>query len=796
MNSEIITLNKQQNKWNNLPDDLKRLNQWCFSVLPDKAPLYWNNQQDKPLNASPVTGPFHSFEDVCAIARYLQNAESLECAIGFVFKQENNFAVADFDIKDKTNTDKPELFTTKEQAEFAASTVAIADSYSEISTSRRGLHLIAKYNGQFSGGVKAGNAELYTKDRYVILTGDCVSELHYTNDNGVIQPHITERKKRIVTDQTRLTNLVVEHINSNKNGGDSSTKIELIETAPTESDETILERASKAKNREKFTKLCEGKWAELGLYPSQSEADCALMKMFAFYSKSNDQVRRMFRQTELGKRKKATKDDKYLNRTLKNIRSLEAEQNDHQISIDINSIGATAQARKEAENAKKTELTNYRTNYTLESPPGFAGQLTDFFLKQSRHPVMEVAVCGVLGMLAGILGAAYSTPTKAGLNLYIVLVAVSAIGKDAIHTGISKLINAACTTNTDNFICNTQLASPEALVKYFAKHRSAVYVRPEIGHMLKGLLRANANHTNEQRFAAKITEIYSQSGEDMRISGLAYSDTTKNTEDYSCAFSMLGDTTPGTLYNAITSEVISDGFLSRQLMIEYKSGERVPANDNPIDPPEELVARLTHLMEFATWQQNNCPHQCTRYADDNVYQSQKRFEELCDLKINQAGSEESIRQIWNRSHLKMIKIASLLAVADRPENPEIEANHIQWAIDLITRSNGIFLDRLDSGEIGEGDDVREKKILDVCKKLIAGGYSTAKKKYWNAGYIERREILNNAKTTAFKNHPRGLTNSIDQTIKSLIDSGHLCDVSGEVRDKFSVGGKFYKLLNN
>src|SRR5690606_20053041 len=86
-------------------------------------------------------------------------------------------------------------------------------------------------------------------------------------------------------------------------------------------DDQVMEMAWWADNGEKFQALWTGNWQAMG-YPSQSEADMALMSMIAYYSDSDVQCLRLFRKSGLGKRDKAVKNDKYLlNETLMYIRA-------------------------------------------------------------------------------------------------------------------------------------------------------------------------------------------------------------------------------------------------------------------------------------------------------------------------------------------------------------------------------------------------------------------------------------------------------------------------------------------
>ena len=46
--------------------------------------------------------------------------------------------------------------------------------------------------------------------------------------------------------------------------------------------------------------------------------------------------------------------------------------------------------------------------------------------------------------------------------------------------------------------------------------------------------------------------------------------------------------------------------------------------------------------------------------------------------------------MWNRAHLKVLKVASLLAVADNYIFPVINNDHATWAMKLVERGMDVF----------------------------------------------------------------------------------------------------------
>lgn len=273
-----------------IPGEMRALPQWCVTpgTAEDKAP---RNAKHGPNVHASVTDPttWVDFETACRVA------SERAWMIGFVYTAADPYACVDMDVKDDT---PPEQLLRYERI------VKEFGSYTEASRSGRGFHILLR--GNIGAGCRRDGVEVYSQERFLICTG-----------NAWLNRPIADR-------QEMLANMVTQM------RPESYTSTPLLDQPEKEDDNAVVVRAINAANAEKFDALTNGRWQDA--YPSQSEADMALMSIIAFYSPNNAQCRRIFRTTELGKREKATKDDRYLNLTLKQIRK---RQSDEQRRTDL-----------------------------------------------------------------------------------------------------------------------------------------------------------------------------------------------------------------------------------------------------------------------------------------------------------------------------------------------------------------------------------------------------------------------------------------------------------------------------
>lgn len=798
-------------RWAQVPIELRRRPQWCYTYPGDPDPLRRKAPRKKGNTLASDTSPsdWMSFEQACAYA------EQVGGEIGYVLTEDDEFTCIDLDVKDATtHPHKPELWTTQADFNRYWDICQYFDSYTEMSTSGKGLHIWLF--GNIGQGCRRDGVEVYSQERFIICTG-----------NIVLNKPIKEHQKAL--------DLMVSDIRAAQAA--RYDRIELVEEQEEHSDTEIIDRAINAGNAEKFNALCKctscymdsgvkihGTYTELG-YASQSEADLALMSIFTFYSRSNEQCKRLFRMTGLGKRDKATKNDRYLNDTLRTIRSRQAAQE----RADASAIAQAADTLLHLQQEKKARegvllhvpgapepaLTPAPAAAAVAAigpqaapvaedglawPPGLAGQIAYFIYQSAPRPVKEVAIVSALGFLAGVCGKAFCIP-QSGLNLYIVLIARSAVGKEAMHSGISALITAAANRQPPvmRFVDFSDFASGPALKKAVAANPSFVNVAGEWGHKLKRLAAEDGRDTPMNQLRHVMTDLFQKSGPASIVGGITYSNKDSNIASVAgVAYSMIGESTPGKFYESLTESMMEDGFMSRFLLVEY-DGLRPPLNTNPVREPSkalgDAVADLcTHAMTLLDRQDTVMVSRTEEAA-----KMMEAFERQCDEQIN-GTNDEMWRQMWNRASLKMMRVSALMAVADNWLNPIITKTHIDWALSLIHKDIAIMTKRIESGDIGMNDDSRERKIVKMLKEYldapVASSYGIPDELRKNSIIPRKFLQIRTARQVAFNSHRAGANTALDHTLRSMCDSGYIMEVDrNKMADQFNFHGKAYRILH-
>jgi hypothetical protein len=433
----------------------------------------------------------------------------------------------------------------------------------------------------------------------------------------------------------------------------------------------------------------------------------------------------------------------------------------------------------------------------IQPPPGFAGQLAEIIYQGSYAPVPEVAVAAAIALLAGICGRAYRTHTDKDLALYMILVARSGIGKDGIHSGIPKLLHAANSINADRFVRKTDFVSGPALHKELLRAPGFLNLQGEFGRKLKGM--ADSRNAPMQALRTVMTDAYAKEF----LEGKGYSDAAESLGGVTWpALSFLGETTPGTFLESLTDDMMEDGFMSRFLTI-WHDGIRLPPNEeHAIRLTTEQAAYWKALVQHAVAYQlpiNMPPPKQVGFKDQDAYDKLKRFELDCIDLIN-GSSEEADRQTYNRAHLKALKLAGLLAVADSYAQPQIDICHGAWALNLVRADMNAFRRRKAAGLVGNSDHAREHLVRSWLEDyLVRGapdGYripSTMRL----AGIVPRVYLQRRTSgVAAFGNHRNGPTAALDQTIKSLIECGNLADAAKDrVAEQFRYSGRCFRVLS-
>lgn len=273
--ASVATVPAQPEQWASIPQGLRERPQWCLAA-PDKTP----RKADGSYASSTNPATWTDFDTACAAAR------QRGWHVGYVLHEADPFTCIDLDIK----PDSPPDFI-----QHCTDMIDAFDSYTEHSRSGVGYHIWVE--GDVGAGRK-GVGEVYSKERFMICTGN------------VVNPKPIKNRDHLVKQYADMI-------------GGKETEFEALPDAPAvESDESILQRAFRAENGGKISAHYNGDWAGIG-HNDHSKADESLLQMLAHYTPNNEQLTRLFLASALGQRDKAKRKD-YLPRTIAYVRTMQA----------------------------------------------------------------------------------------------------------------------------------------------------------------------------------------------------------------------------------------------------------------------------------------------------------------------------------------------------------------------------------------------------------------------------------------------------------------------------------------
>ncbi len=775
--------------FNNIPQELREFRQWLVWKYENRGETKKTKTPYSAITAKiiDITDPLNlcSFEQAIVSSQYYDG-------IGFSLMPDDPFCFVDFD-------------STQDQAEieFQKQVLTAFDSYSEISPSGSGLHIICK--ATLPTGRRYKNTEIYTSGRYMAMTGNV-----YEN-------------KSIAYRQTLASQLwdtlgTSVYVASDHNGHSDKNDLQ------------IYNMAQYAENGEKFLKLWNGDiytW-HLG---DHSRADFALVDIIAFYTQDRQQVKRLFRQSGLGQRQKAKREDYCENMISRafdriipevNIDELLNRANEFIASQPKQAIVKIAEEKISIENLDlfpreiKPIVNDPATIHIPKNiddgaftiPPGLMGQIAKFIYDQSYKPIPEIAIVGAMGFLAGIAGRAYNVSAN-GLNMYLLLLAGTGRGKEAIASGVNKIIKSVqpLMPTIIDFMGPQDVASGQALLRHMSNHptKSFVSIMGEFGIKLKQICDPRAFGADLMTQKVML-DMYSKSGIAQTIMPTVYSDVERNTKAIdSPAFSLIGESAPTWFYNALDEGWIRTGLLPRFTVVEYL-GKRPPSNEDcdKVIPSQSLIQNVCSLAT-AVYKigQTNVPYPIPFSKEAMVLS--RALDKQCDDLIND-NNDDIVAELWSRCHLKTIRLAALIAVGINPFAPIIDFTCFEWAEKFIKFGTEKLSHKFENGIPCETS--MEASQLKIVIQYLVRYFSSDDWSRWKSYGITPKmfatKVITNSFFTSkcamnktFYNDKIGPTGAAKRAIQNLLDNGDLQEIpKNQASRDYGFSGRLYAITSN
>ncbi|MGL4296930.1 MAG: bifunctional DNA primase/polymerase [Aestuariivirga sp.] len=322
-------------------------------------------------------------------------------------------------------------------------------------------------------------------------------------------------------------------------------------------------------------------------------------------------------------------------------------------------------------------------------PKGLLGDMAKWILETSRRPNAPLAVSAAVAVLSGVCGRHLFGPTLTSLNLYIVGLAGSTVGKGRPLSAVSEILTGVGLSQ----ICGSaKVFSVSAMETMLMDQPCTVATVDEIGANLLSRMSSKSRSTHEAAMKPALLELWS------RALGMAPFHThgrsgSKSVHVHNPSLTIYGVSTPEAFYESLSAGSVKDGFLNRLLLVKAAPRGETREAVAPKVPPEFKTRIMALLPEMqgniassaGPFSGLTCPEgEALQWHDDKARSAALKLEdELLDLMESLPAEKAAL---CGRAFEMTVRLASLHAVSRGGREAKVHLSDLEWGFAWVAES--------------------------------------------------------------------------------------------------------------
>lgn len=321
------------------------------------------------------------------------------------------------------------------------------------------------------------------------------------------------------------------------------------------------------------------------------------------------------------------------------------------------------------------------------SPAAAGGLLADiatWITETAIVPVPELSMVSAIALLAGMFGNRLLGPTQSGLNLYLATLMGTAGGKGHPPKAIRRLAELS---GKPGAITNGDHTSYAALERTLRRNPSTVVTMDEFGITLQDV---NGKHTSSPAASIRkfLLAVYDQANS--IFDGRKYASDESKKDDSPIvgpALTVLGITTPETLFAGLSEASISDGFINRFLFVTGAAPKviRAPKLLRDDHVPQPLISALKDAHAACPLGNGLGGKYIVPIDGGEDGGAYRRWREVFDWQHSPAWTSTE-QDINGRCAENAIKLATVRAVSRNPSSPLVSTEDVEWGWAIVHAS--------------------------------------------------------------------------------------------------------------